>query len=222
MSTEDTSDGLKNIRDLAKGFSAQAKYSNKVWLALVTAATLAVFPDIDTNGIVRLPFSLGSADAGTYHVVAFLILAVLMISYCQSYATAHLATRVAHAEIAKLRPESKRVEARKLYDLLVTSTLARVAPIVPLTGLVRLAAVYYCLLKFVAVAVLFAIPSTAIMVAYMRLATSVSIAKWIYWLSILVLVITTVAVLQIVYIEFRHIFRVTKLYWTGQLKGPQS
>jgi hypothetical protein len=221
MSTEEPGDGLKIVRDLAKGFSTQAKYSNKVWLALIAAATLAVFPDTDANGMVRLPFSLGLVEAGTYHVVAFLILVVLMISYCQSYATAHLATRVAHDEIAKLRPESRRIEARKFYDLLVASTLARVAPLAQLTGLVRFAAIYYCSLKLVAVAVLFAIPSTAIVVAYIRLGTNTSVTRWIYWLSVLALVVTTVAVLQVLYLEFRHIFRVTKLYWTGQLKSQQ-
>src|SRR5260370_32893759 len=102
MSPQEVSDGLKIVRDLAKGFSAQAKYSNKVWLALIAAATLAVFPDIDANGIVKLPFALGSVGSGTYQVVGFLILAILMISYCQSYATAHLATRIAHDEIARL------------------------------------------------------------------------------------------------------------------------
>jgi hypothetical protein len=35
-------DDLNIVRDLATGFSSQAKYSNKVWLAVVAAATLSV------------------------------------------------------------------------------------------------------------------------------------------------------------------------------------
>jgi hypothetical protein len=174
------------------------------------------------NGVVKLPFSLGMVDAGTYQVMSFLILTVLMIGYCQSYATAHLISRDAHEAIAKLRPEDRRIEGRKLYDLLVTSTLARVAPLVQLTGLARCTAVYYFALKLVAVAILFAIPSSAIVIPYARLASNLSIASWVHWLAIFALIVTAVAILEILIFEFRHIFRVTKLYWTGQLSFSKA
>jgi hypothetical protein len=147
---------------------------------------------------------------------------ILMIGYCQSYATAHLISHDAHEAIAKLRPESRRTDARRLFDLLVTSTLARVAPLAQLTGLVRVAAIYYLLLKLVAVAVLFAIPLSAIGITSVRLTSNSSIAKWVYGLCLFALIVTMAGVFQILIVEFRHVFRVTKLYWTGQLKTSLS
>ena len=36
-------ESTKVAKDLAEGVSAQAKYSNRVWLALIAASTLAIF-----------------------------------------------------------------------------------------------------------------------------------------------------------------------------------
>jgi hypothetical protein len=210
-------DDLNVVRDWATGFSTQAKYSNKVWLALIAAAMLSVFPVEDADGI-KLPFSLGQVDAANYQVMSLLILTVLMIGYCQSYATTHLITRGAHEAIASLRPERRRIEARKLYDLLVTSTLARVAPLVQLTGAERFAAIYYLLLKLVSVAILFAVPLSALAICYLRVASNYSIPGWVHWLCVFALIVMVTAIIQILIVEFRHIFRVTKLYWTGGLK----
>ena len=55
----------KLAKDLADGISAQSKNSNKVWLALIAAATLTIFPEVDSTGKIRLPFSLGLVDAAT-------------------------------------------------------------------------------------------------------------------------------------------------------------
>jgi hypothetical protein len=214
-------DDVNAVRDWAAGFSTQAKYSNKVWLALVAAAMLSVFPVEDADGI-KLPFSLGRVDAAKYQVMSLLILTVLMIGYCQSYATAHIISQGAHEAIANIRPENRRIEARKLYDLLVTSTLARVAPLVQLAGSSKFAAIYYLLLKFVAVTILFAVPLFALGICYLRVASNSSIPGSVNGVCVFALIVITIAVIQILIVECQYIFRVTKLYWTGELKRSSA
>jgi hypothetical protein len=81
----------------------------------------------------------------------------------------------------------------------------------------RFAAIYYFLLKLVAVAVVFAIPSAALIVAYLQLMMSPLVANWIHVVASFALFITTLSVIQILYIEIRYSFRVVKLYWIGEL-----
>jgi hypothetical protein len=223
MVTKHFEDVYQIAHDLAEGFSTQSKFSNKVWLALIAAATLVLFPDIDaSSGNVKLPFSLGSVGPGTYKVVGFLILTVLIISYCQTYAATHIAVRIAHDLIDKIEPESKRLDVRSFFGLLVTPNLARVSPLAQLTGLSRLAAVYYFFLKLLAITVLFVIPLIAAFFAYNQLASSLTVGKWICLISFFVLCITSTAVLQLLYTELCHTFRVAKKYWTGELSGSSN
>jgi hypothetical protein len=218
----DQNDDPPNVRELAEAFSVQARYSNKVWLALIAAATLVLYPNGESNNAVKLPFSLGSVDEGTYKVIGFLILIILMISYCQAYAGAHIATRFAHERLERINPESKRLEARKLFDLLVVGTFLRVSYLVQFPTMPRLSAIYYCVLKFVANAVTFGIPITALITVYVQLAGNPSVSKWIYYGLFFALCITSITVLQALILELRHIFRLAKLYWKGELALPRK
>lgn len=216
MSGSRDNDPTKTARDLAEGFSAQSRHSNKVWLALIAASILAVFPDVDSAGNIKLPFALGSVDADTYKVVGLLILAVLLIGYCQTYAAAHVAARFARGEIAKTSSKKEREQAQKIFELHLTPTLSRVAPLVELVRLQWLAAPYYVLLKALAVIVILGIPSAALFVVFVQLSRSSTVANWLYLLALAAILITCLAVLQMLVVEVRHTARAAERFWTGQ------
>lgn len=168
--------------------------------------------------MVRLPFSLGSVDVGTYSVIAYLILTVLMISYCQTFAAAHIAARIVRETINSLGSQSARDEAWGIMNLHQLAPLSRVAPLALLIKTPKIAACYYCLLKLVAITVLFGIPCTALVSAFLK-SINASIASWIYWLSILAFCITIVAVIQMLVVEILHTTKVTRLFWRGEVAG---
>ena len=218
MERERYDEAAKIGKDLAEGFSAQAKFSNRVWLALIASATLALFPETDFIGKVKLPFALGSVDTGTYKVIGFFILTILMISYCQTYAAAHVAVRIAHKTIDGMEPDAKRL-TRQLFDMHVTPTLARVAPLAQLLNSQRIAACYYCLLKTVAIAVILGIPTTALFVVFLQVSENTTVPFSILLLALFALCITAIAIVQLVCTEVKHMSKVTRMYWTGQLRN---
>jgi len=211
----------KIVRDIADGFSTQVKFSNRVWLSLIVAATFVLFPKV-TGEYVTLPFALGNVDVGTYKVVGFLILSILMLAFCQAYAAAHFATRLAHEVIAEIPGGNNREEARRFFDLLGSSSLARVSSLAHMTGRHKIGAVYYSVLKLVAAAVIVGIPSTALAITYAQIAGNPTVARSVQLVAIFVFVVTSVAVIQISYLELRHAFRVTVLFWKGELIRPTT
>jgi hypothetical protein len=211
------------VLDLADAFSKRSKSSNQMWLALVVAATLVIFPNEDPgrNGVITLPFSLGSVDRTTYAFVGFMILTILIIAYCQAHAGAQNANRLAHALIDKL--ESPRM-ARTFYDIFVVSNFSRAAPLAALLpSQLRLrvpgviTAAYYVLLKMLALAVLFGIPSVALLTAYRRLVDTASNASWLRFFSIFALSVTCIAILQVVCVELHYIICRARDYAKGAL-----
>ncbi len=219
----------KAVKDLAEAFSVQAKYSNRLWLATIVAATLVVFPS--TNGSnVELAFSLGEVPRPAYDAIGFLILVVVTLAYFQAYAQTHNAARFLHREIAEL----KDADARRFYDLLVVASFARVAPLVDtLLNLVerlkppyknKIGAIYYVVLKFVANIVILGIPSAAVGFAYraiysckpglcINLPGVISVATVAIALVSLSLIIICIA-------EATQVIRTAALYWQGKLTRP--
>jgi hypothetical protein len=215
----------KLIKDLAETFSRQSKYSNQLWLALVVAAAVVIFPNINGHNIT-LPFSLAVVDKDIYVRIGFLILTVLIIAYCQAFAQAQQAAWLAHRLIDKLDDQW----ARSLYDVSVTATFTRVAPLVDLlilqlgsrttikpSTLSRLAAVYYGLMKILANGVILGIPAGAVYTGYLRWMENPSILSWERFVAPLMLMITVIPMLQAIWATYRQSRRVFGLYWNGKL-----
>ncbi len=212
---ENQREAAKVAKDLAEGISAQSRHSNRVWLALIAASVLAVYPDVE-HGLVKLPFSLGSVDVSTYSIVSYLILAALMISYCHTFATAHVAARIVRETIESFKLEAAKQKAWDAINLHQISPLSRVAPLALLLNRPKIAAIYYCMLKFAAIAVLFGIPFSAVVVAFLRISKG-AVGPWIYALALVAFCITLVAATQMLVVEFLHTKNVARLFWLGKL-----
>jgi hypothetical protein len=222
MITSDIGDISKFVRDFADGFSRQTKFSNQVWLALIAADTVVVFPRGQGNSI-DLPFALGSVDKPTFALVGFMILVILNIAFCQAYAEAHNVTRLAQDALTKLPPDKSSV-ARKLFDALTIASFARVAPLVQLllryinntSKKGRIAATYYVILKITTTAVMLGIPTLASWVAFLKLIESTP-ALWILAIFSCGLLLSGIAFLQIAWAEMMHVKLVTQLFWNDDL-----
>jgi len=204
------------VKDLAELFSVQVRYSNKIWLALIAASTLVVFPNIQDNKVV-IPFGLGVVDAATYKIVGFLILVIIFISYCHAYAGAHLATRFAHSTIDKIEARKQNKALRRAFDFSIHSSLARVAHLAELISSAKAASIYYCLLKLLATLVLIGLPSFALFFAYKQISDSASIPTLAKVVLFVPLAVTGFSIYQILCIETRHSWRVGKLFWKNEI-----
>ncbi len=212
---------------IAEAFSTQSKFCNRISLALIAASAVVLFPESVDNH-VKLPFSLGSVPSDTFKTVGFAILVVLIMSHNQAYASTHIAVRLANEVFAKFDSKDKgsmdkgsmdksSIHPRNLFDLLVTPNFARVSPLPQLTSSPRIGAVYYFFLKLVALTVIFLIPIIAVISAYVQLINSPTLGTWAFTVSSLALIIASISVIHLLYIEFAHMFRVTKLFWSGKL-----
>jgi hypothetical protein len=203
------------IHDLAEAFNQQAKYSNKIWLVLIATSALILFHQVDDHGMIALPFSFGSVDQKRYNILAFMILVILLISYCQAYARLQITTRFVHGFIEQLN-NSQKLDHRKFFDNLVASSFFRVSGLVEGTRIKPLAAIYYLALKVVAISILLGIPLWALASLFIQLMAD-PLSGWIYFIAFLALSVTCIAVLQVLYLEFRHMVRVANHYWKGSL-----
>ncbi len=46
------------VKDIVAAFSTQSNYSNRIWLVLIAAASIAIYPD-SSGDTITLPLSLG-------------------------------------------------------------------------------------------------------------------------------------------------------------------
>jgi hypothetical protein len=197
------------VERMASGFSKHSSYSNKLWLAVVGIAAVLLFPNREGE-LIKLPFDLGSVHQSVYGPIGFIILTILTLAFCQGYAQAHLVARQAQTFINKVTP-ANREDARDLYDMLTTSSFARVAPLALLlkaqfpTADHTLVLFYYATLKIIGNAVLLGLPGIALILSYRQFSGTSS--ALINSIAILGLVSTTAAMLLVLYAEINHATR---------------
>jgi len=87
------------VKDLAVGVSTQADVANRAWLALISAAIIALIPH--AKG-VSLPFSLGEVPQPWFHGVIFSFLVVLAIAFASAHSQQVRAQKLAQLVIGSL------------------------------------------------------------------------------------------------------------------------
>ena len=70
------------VKDLAEGFSNQARLSNRIWIALMLLAIVFALPGSSTRD--GLPFGLGAVDPGLIDPITLFISSLLTVAFCQS------------------------------------------------------------------------------------------------------------------------------------------
>jgi hypothetical protein len=175
-------DRLEQVKELAAGVSVQTQVANRVWLALMTVALVAVLPrGTSKNPDLPLPFGLGTVDSTLFYPVAFFILVALAVAFAAAHAQLIRAGVRAQQMIDLLSKgslEESRVDPRGMFDMGRIPSLNRVAPLAQLaidqfsaiTGQqwwVRgLGVLYYLLLKFLSLLVYYGLPLLAVKQAY--------------------------------------------------------
>jgi hypothetical protein len=171
-------DWLGQVKELAAGVSVQTQVANRVWLALITVALVAVLPrGTNKNPDLSLPFGFGTVDSTLFYPVAFSILAVLAVAFAAAHAQVIRAGVQAQKIIDSLPKVSFAqigMDPRGVFDMERIPSLNRVAPLAQLaigqfsaiTGhrwWVRgLGVLYYLLLKVLSVLVYYGLPGLAV------------------------------------------------------------
>jgi hypothetical protein len=131
---------LTTVKELAAAVSTQARISNRVWLALITATLVAVIPRPSTPGqdTLALPFGLGGIAPGDFYFGLFGVLVVLTIAFAAAHAQQIRAQELAQRSVNGLEKESRSVlgiHPRDYFDMvrepsrqLTTSSTARSRP----------------------------------------------------------------------------------------------
>jgi hypothetical protein len=203
LGAADNKDWLEQVKELAAGVSVQTQVANRVWLALMTVALVAVLPrGTNKNPDLSLPFGLGTVDSTLFYPVAFFILVVLAVAFAAAHAQVIRAGVQAHKMIDSIPKGSfaeNGVDPRGVFDMGRIPSLNRVAPLAQLaidqssaiTGQrwwVRgLGVLYYMLLKLLSLIVYYALPGLAMARAYANASrpelsrvvlSSFAVAKW--------------------------------------------
>jgi hypothetical protein len=192
------------VTQLAETFSKHAKYVNQVWFATILAAAVVTFPASKDDKYI-LPFSFGEVDKPVYLPIAFLILFVLIVAYCQGYAKAYDTRVFAHKTLDTL--ESKAPDVRDHYDFLVVDSIARVWPLV---SLLRkhfsfgrcVSKSFYFALKIMTQGILLGLPVAALVSIYWKIIGSGS-PKYVLWPATVALFFVVVVTLEMIFAEWR-------------------
>lgn len=218
----------KVIKDFAKAYSLQSKYSNRLWLAAITAAAVIVFPreiDKKSEKLIELPFSLATVPLDQFHVLGFFILTIITTTYFVAYAQAQNAAFFLQRALG----ESERSAARIFYDLSITSSLQRVGPLVDrfyfqmemvrLPHKHKITASYYAILKLLVTLIVFGLPAVAVIFAYSKLYMQLAdpYTSLIFWLATFALAVVGVIGAKIFIADVIWIKDRTIQYWKGKL-----
>src|ERR1022692_1124562 len=175
-------DWLGRVKELAAGVSVQTQLANRVWLALMTVALVAVLPrGTNKDPDLPLPFGLGTVDSTLFYPVAFFILVVLAVVLAVAFAAAHAQVIRAGVQAQKVIESLHRgssvetgMDPRGMFDMGRIPSLNRVAPLAQLaidqcSAITRqqwwvrgLGALYYVLLKLLSIFVYYGLPIFAV------------------------------------------------------------
>ncbi len=230
MTTLDENSAYHVTKDHAEAFGAQSKLSNRLWLTLIILIFFVVLPSKTNNCVEQdhtLPFGIGCIDGALFDILSFFMLAVFMISFCQTHAGVVLAYRRAHSAINRLgEPGSDLVESqRRFFDAMTTPSLSRVGSL-PILLLVKsaspsarnsIAAYYYLFLKIFATTSHLGIPILAFSFAWQRLIFNAATPEWVLWFGTATGVVTFVASVQICIAEVSQVSRTFRRFMRGEI-----
>ena len=216
------------VKELASAVSTQAQFANRIWLALMTAALVAVLPHVPTSsGNLSLPFSLGEVDATWFNRVVFALLVVLVITFASAHAQHIRAQSLAQDSISASPSMSGHIHPREMFDMLRMPSFNRVAPLAQVlrgkyqyyktnhdcpAWLRRLTVVYYALLKIASLAVYFSLPFWAIWHAYTNV-LGVQPEWFVALIARVGAVLAGSALLVVLVAEILSAFKIVKHLW---------
>ena len=119
------------IKNLAEGHSKQAKGANQYWLALITVSII-IWTGKKEDGLIELPFSLGTATPIDFYFISIVLLSGLTIAFVSSMIQA-IRTRMLIQKVLDEIPNSEKYKLgfhmQDYLDSLLGATYNRVAPI---------------------------------------------------------------------------------------------
>jgi len=235
MTDQHEDESTKTIRDLAEGASNQIKVSNRIWIGLIVLSIFVILPrsHIEGTNLVPLPFGLPSLEVTHFYVVSTLLLSVFIIAFCVAHAQSMRALNLAHLVIDQIGDRTVADSAmcqRDLFDILVSPSLARVAP---LTQLVSdkykfspescrctkrwrtLTTLHYVILQTISFVVYYCVPGYALGTAlnhYLAAAESGGLFSTKNFVSLLA-VVAFLALLQMFIFAVMYVVKVIKRYF---------
>lgn len=211
------------VRELAGAVSAQAQVANRSWFALIAVAVVSSLPRTQVADIA-LPFGFGVVEPGSFHLVMFGLLTVLMIAFASAHAQQVRAQRLAQSALDSLKVDALlglKIHPRDLFDMLRLPSVNRVAPLAQLLKgqdafFGRTKAVpawrrtasrwYYLLLKAASWLVYFGYPAFALWRSFAGMIAP----SWAWWLAGGAGVIASVALLHVFIVDVRYVVEVQK------------
>lgn len=112
------------VRDLAQGFSTQAKIANKRWLAVVVVAIL-VLAGAEEDGLDIA--AIGKIESQFIEVIALAILSALSVAF----GSALIQSRIAYDRAMKFMDDmgEDAWHQKRLFDIMVVPTLVGIGPV---------------------------------------------------------------------------------------------
>ena len=221
------------VKDHAAAFSAQSKFSNRLWITLIALIFVVVLPAVPAGSSScpvsyrNLAFGIGCTDPVLFDLISFFMLAVVTIAFCGAQAQAIRGYRRAQDDIDKMRERTTDQVARQreFFDSLAIPSLSRVGslPVLILAIFRRsvilniLASIYYFSLKFLAVSVHIGIPIYALGSTWWTLHGNESVPWGLQWIGTAIGVVTLVALAQILLMELFHIGRTLGKFMKGEI-----
>src|ERR1051326_4912506 len=124
----------KENRDIVKGLadavSTQSEATNKIWLALITAALFALIPHDPKATSITLPFSLGDVPQAWFHGFAFTFLWALAVAFAAIHSQQVRAQKLAQNVIDSLGQSlgpTCNIHPREYFDMCRKASLIHVA-----------------------------------------------------------------------------------------------
>ncbi|HLG59760.1 MAG TPA: hypothetical protein VI485_30755 [Vicinamibacterales bacterium] len=212
------------VKELAGAVSAQAQVANRSWLALIIVAIVASLPRAKSAD-TALPFGLGVVEPGSFHLVMFGLLAVLIIGFAAAHAQQVRAQRLAQRALKALTENAVlggSIHARDLFDMLRLPGVNRVAPLAQLlkgqdafynsvtevpTWRRNVSRWYYLLLKAASWLVYFLYPGVALWASF----ALISAPWWAWWPSLAAGLVSTAALLHVFVVDFRYVMEVQEI-----------
>lgn len=231
---------LKEVRDLAEGFSEQSKLANRTWFVLFAIMVLVVVPDssLDTSGRKVLPFGFGAISRGLFDSVSLYVLCIVTISFCSARAQALIAYDLAHRRITDIQNQVvddklgsfplSTIPQRRFFDIMTTATLVRTGPLGVLAkhtyqkwGYInKIASVYFIILKALAMIVFLGIPTAAVIFAWLELLENAHVNLSFKVIGTMIWVITMIPLIQNLFVDAMHTKIVAEKLWYESTSEP--
>lgn len=216
------------VKELATAVSTQAEVANRMWLALITVAILALMPHVPTkSGTVNLPFNLGEASPLWFSWILFSILVGLAIAFAAAHAQQIRAHQLAQSVIART-PAALTIgilHPRDYFDMLRKPSVTRVASLAQVlrgryqfyssnkglpSWLRRITTFYYMLLKLVSMIIYFCLPICALVFAWNRVSAT---GAPLWWCKTTGLTVAALALGEVFVFDVIYAFAILKVLW---------